>query len=70
MQRASGGMSISFQHDQLMTFHNPELLGARYVAGEQQTPISCHEPAEGQHEAERCQCIPPSCYYSILKDSI
>jgi hypothetical protein len=47
MQRASGGMPISFQHDQLMTFHNPELLGARYVTGEQQTPSSCHEPVEG-----------------------
>lgn len=70
MQRASGGMSISFQHGQLMTFHNPKLLGARYVAGEQQTPISCHESVEGEHEAERCQCIPPPRYYSLLKDSI
>jgi len=51
-----------------MTSHNPELLGARYVAGEQRTLISCHEPVEGQ--AERCQCILPTHYCSILKESI
>ena len=70
MRRASAGMYFSFQHGQLMTFHNPELLGARYVAGEQQTPISCHEPVEGEHETERRQCIFPPRYCPILKDSI
>ena len=53
-----------------MTFHNPELLGARYVAGEQRTLINCHEPVEGEHEAERRQCIFPPRDCPFLKDSI